>query len=309
MRAYQLESFEGSGRLTDASEPEVGENDVLIRVRAASLNPHDEHVVSGAARAYVEYRFPMTIGTDFAGEVVEIGRSVSRFSPGQRVFGFHAGTFAERVSVPEDGAIAATGDGVDDVEAAALGLAGATALTCLDAIAVGEGDWVLVQGATGGVGSYLVQLARAAGTRVVATARSPQKAEYVRSLGAEHVVDPGNGSLASHVRDVAPGGVQGVIDLVNFDPEAFAALADAVLADGGRAVSTLNAADTSSGGAGTTTNVFAPPSGELVRRLRDKVDDGTLRVPVAEVLDLDNIEQAFAAIDAGPSGKVVLRIA
>jgi len=155
---------------------------VLVRVRAASLNPHDEYVGSGAARAYLEYVFPVTIGTDFADEVVAVGRSVARFAPGQRVFGVQPGTFAELVVVPEGAGIAPAPAGLDDASVAGLGLAGVTALACLVATDVHAGDRVLVNGATGGVGSYLAQLARADGWRMIATARSPEKGEYSARL-------------------------------------------------------------------------------------------------------------------------------
>lgn len=191
MRAYVLESFDSPPKIIDLPEPAVGDDEVLVRVRASSVNPHDAQVVSGGAKRYMEYRFPVTIGSDLAGVVEKVGPNVSEFEPGDRVFGVlrelvaHRGTFAEYVAVPEGhGFIVHQPSGLDEVEAGSLGLAALTALWCLDAVGVSDGDAVLINGATGGVGSCAVQITAAAGARVIATARPGEEERYVRELGA-----------------------------------------------------------------------------------------------------------------------------
>jgi NADPH:quinone reductase-like Zn-dependent oxidoreductase len=308
MRAYLLEDFDTDPLLADAPRPAVGEGDVLVRVHAASLNPHDDHVATGAARAYVEYSFPMPLGTDFAGEVLEVGSAVSRFAPRDRVFGMHSGSFAELIAVPEQGVIAHTPEALDDLEASSLGLAGVTALSCLAAVAPSAGEWVFVYGGTGGVGSYLAQIARSDGWRMITTARSSEKAEFIRELGAEDVIDPTAGDLATRVRELAPDGVHVLIDLVDRDPAEFATVANGLLAPGGRAASTLMAADPGRLNGIQAANVFAMGL-QTLPQLLSRAQAGTLRAPVTTVFSLDQIADAFAALKAGAQGKIVVRVA
>jgi NADPH:quinone reductase-like Zn-dependent oxidoreductase len=124
---------------------------------------------------------------------------------------------------------------------------------------------------------------------------------------SREAVESGDGSLVSRVRALAPDGIQAVIDLVDRDPEAFGALVNGVLANGGRAVSTPNATSTAVGGHVEAINVFTPRSAEMLQRPLARVEDCTLRAPVARVLDLESIDEAFAALTAGPSGKIIIR--
>ncbi|MGY4645349.1 NAD(P)-dependent alcohol dehydrogenase [Cellulomonas sp. URHB0016] len=216
-------------RFADVGRPLPGDHDVLVRVRAASLNARDWHVLRGdpyLMRPTFGLRRPTqpVLGTDFAGTVEEVGPQVTRVRPGDEVFGEHPGAFAEYVSAPE-GVVARRPAGTSFEESAALPLAATTALTALhDAAHLQPGQSVLVNGASGGVGTFALQIARSTGAHVTAVC-SARNAELARSLGAEHVVDyrahdftrdgkrydvvydlVSNRSLRDLRRTVAPGG-------------------------------------------------------------------------------------------------------
>ena len=123
MRAYVLESFDSEPRMTDLPEPEVGDDELLVRVHAVSVNPVDLAIGSGGAKDWLEYRFPVTIGRDLAGVVERVGDRVSRFAVGDKVFGYiakdyaHDGSFAEYVSIPEGQFVVHQPDGLGHTEA------------------------------------------------------------------------------------------------------------------------------------------------------------------------------------------------
>jgi NADPH:quinone reductase-like Zn-dependent oxidoreductase len=314
MRAYVLEGFDVPPKMVDVPTPETGASDVLVRVRASSVNPHDAHVVSGMARQYMEYRFPVIVGVDLAGTVEDVGSSVTRFRPGDRVFGvireptLHRGSFAEFVVVPEDQFIISQPSSLGDIDAGSLGLASVTALACLDAVAPSQGMTVLVNGATGGVGSCAVEIAAALGARVVATARPGTEELHVRDLGATDVVDWSAGDVGALARDVHPAGVDCVIDLVNYLPAAFSQLAMTVLRGGGRAVSTLQAAEAMPGSGIDVTNIIASVEPAKLKRMAQLAEAGTLHGHVTQVFAFEEIEAAFAALAGGAVGKIGLRV-
>ncbi|MBI1348885.1 zinc-binding dehydrogenase [bacterium] len=178
------------GELTD---PVVGPSDVLIQVGAVSINPIDTYIRGGGVA--MAATFPYIIGCDVAGTVIEVGSQVKRFHVGDRVWGSNQGlfgrqgTFAERVAVDERW-LYHTPDGESDSQAAAGALVGLTAHLGLYLHAgIKPGEVVLVNGGAGGVGSAVVQLAKAAGAQVIATAGRPETEAVCRSLGADQVVN------------------------------------------------------------------------------------------------------------------------
>ena len=179
--------------LREVGEPEVGDGEVLVRVRAASVNPADWYLMTGMpwlARPQMGLRRPRTgrLGVDLAGEVAAVGRDVSRFRPGDAVFGTGDGTLAERVAVAEAN-LAAKPARLSFEQAAAVPVAALTALQGLrDKGRLRPGQRVLVNGASGGVGTFAVQLAKALGAEVTAVC-STRNVEAARSLGADRVVD------------------------------------------------------------------------------------------------------------------------
>ena len=173
--------------------PKVGDNEVLVRVRAAGLDRGTWHLMTGrpyAVRLGIGLRRPRNPvpGRDVAGTVEAVGASVTRFSVGDAVFGIGSGTWAELASVRED-KLALKPESLSFEQAAVVPISALTALQAVRAAGhVQPGRQVLVTGASGGVGSYAVQLAKASGAEVTGVC-STDKVDYVRSLGADHVID------------------------------------------------------------------------------------------------------------------------
>jgi NADPH:quinone reductase-like Zn-dependent oxidoreductase len=314
MRAYVLADLERPPALTEVAVPDLAADEVLVRVHATSVNPIDTAIAAGEVRDWMDYEFPVTLGRDLAGTVERVGAAVTRYRPGDEVFGYiakavaHDGSFAEYVAVPEDRFIVPRPPGLDAVHGGALGLAAVTALMCLDATGAGAGDTVLVNGATGGVGGYAIQAAKALGAEVMASARRGEEEEHVRGLGADEVVDWSRGNVAVQVRALRPDGVQALIDVVSDTPEGFAALARRALAPCGRAATTRGVADAELLGRIEATNVFSMPDTALMARIAELVEAGRLRAPVAEVHAFERIEDAFAALARGALGKIAVTL-
>ena len=181
-------------QLREIDEPEVGETDVLVRVRAAAANPLDWFAFTGTpyiARPGFGLAKPngKRLGADFAGVVQAVGSSVSRFQPGDEVYGITAGSFAELACVGEGVSLAPMPANLSFEQAAAVPVAALTALQALrDKGSVQPGRQVLVNGAAGGVGTFTVQIAKALGAEVTAVCSS-RNVEMVAALGADEVVD------------------------------------------------------------------------------------------------------------------------
>ncbi len=181
-------------RLEDVETPAVPDDGVLVRVSAASVNPIDWYTVTGTpyvARMVSGLRRPKApaLGVDFAGTVDAVGGGVTKYRPGDRVFGRRSGAFAEYVCVPEDQAIAPMPANLSFEQAAAVPVAAGTALEGLrDKGHLRPGQQVLINGASGGVGTFAVQIAKSLGAQVTGVC-STRNVDLVRSLGADHVVD------------------------------------------------------------------------------------------------------------------------
>ena len=192
MRGFVLTRYRHPMELREVPEPTAGDGEVLIRVRAAGLNPVDYKTRDGAVRLVMRYELPVVMGNELAGVVEGVGAGVTRFAVGDRVFArvdhLKMGAFATYAAVQEDlvGTMPAS---LDFTEAAGLPLAGLTALQGLrDELGVTAGDRVFITGGAGGVGTLAIQLAVWLGATVATTA-SPRGETLARSLGAETVID------------------------------------------------------------------------------------------------------------------------
>jgi NADPH:quinone reductase-like Zn-dependent oxidoreductase len=189
-RAYGLQGL----AIEEVEKPAAGEGEVLLRVRAAALNALDWHFLRGtpaSARIFLGLRRPRTTrpGRDLAGVVESVGANVTRFAPGDRVFGACRGAFAEFACAKEP-ALSLLPANVTFEQGAAAPIAGLTALQGLrDAGRLRPGQRVLVHGAGGGVGSFAVLIARELGAGEVTAVTRPANLETVRALGADHVLD------------------------------------------------------------------------------------------------------------------------
>ena len=295
MRGFALGAFDSPPAVRDdLPEPEPIDGQVLVRVLASSANPVDAAIAAGMLRDRFEHKFPVVIGRDFAG-VVE--RSGGGFAPGDEVMGFlphadpavHAGAWAELTAAGQF--IAAKPAGIGFGEAGAASLAGITALVAVDAIEVAEGHTVLVIGATGGVGSFAVQLAARAGAHVIAPA-FPEDEEYLRGLGVSERIER-EADVVAAVRERHPEGIDGLIDLVTYAPDQFAAHAS-VLKDGGRAATPVGAAGDEPG----RFNVMGVADPGNAGRLASLLAAGDLRVPLQESYELERAGEALEALTA-----------
>src|SRR5881296_2975858 len=185
----------GNVRLDQIEKPVPKDDEVLVRVRAASVNPYDWHFVEGTPyvmRAMgVGLRKPKDIqlGVDFAGTVEAVGKNVTQFKPGDEVFGGRGGAFAEYVCPRATRAVALKPASVSFEDAASVNIAGITALQALrDKGKVQPGQKVLINGASGGVGTFAVQIAKSLGADVTGVC-STRNVDLVKSLGADHVID------------------------------------------------------------------------------------------------------------------------
>jgi NADPH:quinone reductase-like Zn-dependent oxidoreductase len=323
VKAYALAGFDRPPALIEVPSPRPAPDEILIKVEATSVNPVDALVVSGFFRTVQQYRFPAVVGRDVSGVVAEVGAAVTNFAVGDPVFGFIKreyigdGTFAEYVTSPSDYFVATRPDAASPVRAGVLGLSAITAQECLDELAVQKGDTILVNGATGGVGSFAVQLAVDRGLRVIATARGAEGAEFVRGLGADDVVD-WTGDLVGAIRTIAPDGVDALVDLVRRDDSTvigldetpaqrvFAQFARSVVRPGGSLTSLTNSANPEFLGDLTGINVHSSPTPGALRRIADAVERGALRAPVCAVYPFDQMAKAFARQRSGVLGKVAV---
>src|SRR2546429_6962151 len=181
-------------RYEDIPKPTPADNEVLVKVHAASVNPLDWHHMEGTpylVRMDAGFGKPETprLGVDFAGTVEGVGKSVKRFKPGDEVFGGRSGAFAEYVTVREERAVALKPSNVSFEQAAAVPIAGITALQALrDKGHIHAGQKVLINGASGGVGTFAVQIAKSFGAEVTGVC-STRNVAMVQSIGADHVID------------------------------------------------------------------------------------------------------------------------
>jgi NADPH:quinone reductase-like Zn-dependent oxidoreductase len=295
MKALALESFDVPPAAIDVPEPAAGPGEVLVRVHASSVNAFDVGVAVGAMKEYMPYAFPAVIGSDLAGTVEAIGEGVDGFSPGDRVFGMmgskgaiHDGSFAELAN-PQAASIAIMPTALSDADAGTLAVAGTTAMSAVEAVDPGQGARVLILGATGGVGTFAIQLAALRGAHVIASVR-PGDEDFVTGLGAAETVDY-TGDVIAAIRDRHRDGIDAVIDAVNRDHDAFAALAG-VVAEGGRATSVVGGAGESSDiGGVSVSNAGGNPA--HLTALADLVVQGKLRVAIRRTYALADAERAL----------------
>jgi NADPH:quinone reductase-like Zn-dependent oxidoreductase len=313
MKAFALTSTDQPASLVHLPDPVVADGGVVVRMRAASVNGFDVYQASGFLASMMPHDLPTIVGRDVAGVVEAVGAGRTDVAVGDEVLGFlpttpplKRGSFAEIVEGGPDMVLTTKPAGLSFELAAAIPLAGTTAHDAIHAVDIAEGDTVVVAGATGGVGSFAVQLAAHHGAVVVATARPGDEEAYVRSLGAHETVDYGTGDAVAALRSRFPDGIDVLIDLVSRD-EAFAAIATLVKS-GGRIASTLGAADVDALAARgiRATNVMGAPTTEKLADLAEHVDEGTLRVEVQESFPLPESAAAIAAFGAGKRGKIVI---
>jgi NADPH:quinone reductase-like Zn-dependent oxidoreductase len=311
MRAFALDAFGEPGSIHDLPEPAPTEGQVRVRVAAASLNPFDNAVLNGYLKDKMEHRFPLVPAGDLAGTVDALGPNVKGFEVGDPVFGvtgkmvFGEGTLAEKTTASA-GTIAKRPDEISDVEAAAMPLAGVSALMSVDAAAPKQKDVVVVVGASGGIGSYAVQLAAVRGAHVIGVT-STANIDYVKSLGADEVLDRTAGDVAAALKAKHRDGVAAIID-TGSDAPSLARLSEAVR-KGGTVTSMKGAAavdDLAKRGV-KGVNIQTQVTSERLETLAKLASDGKLKAPRIRTFPLDQAGEAFKLLGQS-GGKLVVKI-
>ena len=290
----------------DVPRPTAGGGKVLVEVHAASLNPADSSIRLGYMHQMAPLHFPATLGIDIAGVVLE-AESGSGFKAGDRVFGSASalaggsGAFAEYASVPA-GLLAKAPSKLSFAEAAALPLAGVSALQALDTLKLSKGSTLFVQGGSGGIGTFAIQMAKHLGLRVIASCRGAA-ADYVKSLGADQVIDFEKASLPGSLHDC---------DAV-FDTAGGAAYKSAftVLKKGGTILTIAAQADAELAAKHgvKALGMFTDVKTQGLDRVAQLVSDGTVKVHIDRTFPLEKVQEAFRAREAGHvKGKIILQI-
>lgn len=306
MKAIALEKYGTADdlNLVELPEPKVAPGEVLVRVKAAGVNPVDWKLGAGGLDPFMEAGFPMIPGWDVAGVVERTGFDAGEFTTGDEVYGYvrkdwaQNGTYAELVSAPVR-TLAKKPSSLSWTEAAGVPLAGLTACQALKRVAAGAGDTVLIHAAAGGVGSFGVQIAVALGARVIGTA-SERNHGFLRSLGAEPVTY-GDG-LADRVRQLAPQGVDAALDFVG----AGAVDVSLSLVERADRVASVAEGEVSEKGGHY---VWVRPDASDLASLAQLADAGKLTVHVDQALPLAEAAQAWRLSQAGRTrGKIVLTV-
>src|SRR5215216_1681031 len=273
MKAIRVNEWGKPVEFEDIPQPVPADDEVLVRVRAASINPFDTAVAAG----YVAFMAsaPLTLGTDFAGEVVEVGKNVTTLKPGDEVFGavvLRSGTFAE-YTTPKASEVALKPKSLDFVQAASIPLAATAAWQTLSDVAkLQSGERLLIQGVAGSVGTYALQFAKGEGAYVYGT-DIPERANLVNSLGLDRYINHKQEKVTDIVKDANV-----VLDLVGGEhvQESYN-----VLTRGGRYVSTVatQMPQEEPERLGITSQGFgAQPNGPLLEKFAEMVDSGKLKV-------------------------------
>lgn len=331
MQGYVLTRYGGprAMQLRGVPEPTAGAGEVLIRVRAAGLNPVDYTVRKGVARFVWRLDLPLVAGSELSGVVEAVGAGATRFGIGDRVYTrvdkLKLGAYAQ-YAVVDESFVARMPRSLDFEDAAGLPLAGLTALQGLRELAITPGDSVFISGGAGGVGTLAIQLAVQMGAKVATTA-SPRGEELVRSLGAETVIDYRKQKfkdvLADYDRafdltgghdltdsfDILKRGAKAV-SVASIDPTA----ARADLGTGRLLTALAWAANTKIRRKARRRGVsyrslFMHPSGDDLEVLTQLVDSGQLKPVTDRVFPFEQIADAFAYLEQGHAkGKVVVQL-
>jgi NADPH:quinone reductase-like Zn-dependent oxidoreductase len=289
-------------RIAEVDRPVPEPGQVLVRVKAAAINPGEAKIRSGALAERWPSTFPSGEGSDLAGVVDELGQGVTGFAVGDEVFGFtdNRASHAELVLV-EAANLVRKPAGVSWEVAGSLYVAGATAYAMVRAVSAGQGDVVVVSGAAGGVGSIAVQLARNVGATVIGLA-SEANHPWLTSHGVT-AVRYGEGA-ADRIRAAAGGRVDAFLDTFG-SPYVELALELGVRPERIDTIADFEAA--AKYGVKTDGNA-AGGNAQVLGELADLVDRGRLEIPIAKVFSLDKIQDAFRELERGHTrGKIVLR--
>ena len=332
MKAFIIDRYgkTEAGRIAEMPEPEVRDDDVLIQIHAASINPLDSKIKNGEFKLILPYRFPLILGNDVAGTVMRVGARVRNFKPGDAVYARpddeRIGTFAEFIAVKES-SLALKPTNLSMVEAASLPLVSLTAWqTLVETAKLEKGQKVLIHAGSGGVGAIAIQLAKHLGA-FVATTTSTANIAWMKSLGADVVIDYkqqdfatvlrgydvvlnslGSDELNQSLQVLKPGGH--LISISGPPTPAFAIARGLawplqqvlrLLSFGIRKKAKKNGAE--------YTFVFMRADGAQLREITSLIESGAIRPAVDKIFPFQDTHKALAYVDSGRAkGKVVVQM-
>ncbi|MCC5933814.1 MAG: NADP-dependent oxidoreductase [Balneolales bacterium] len=314
MKAAYYEAFgspeEKPVKVGELPKPSAGEGEVLIRVKGAGVNPVDAYTVRGMLKDAFPCKFPLIPGWDVAGVVEETGHAARRFKKGDAVFAYarrpeiQHGTFAEYISLSE-AYVAAAPASVSIEEAAGIPLVGLTAWQSLfDAGKLEAGQTVLIIGASGGVGSVAIQLAKNAGAKVIAVASSANHA-FMQELGADACIDYHTADIAVDIEKAAGGPLDLIYDCSRGD---VLTKTHQLLKQGGYLVSITNSKPERRDDV-KFQYVFVEPNAPQLEELARLTDAGKLKIHVSKTYPLNEAADALQQIETlHTKGKIVIRM-
>ncbi len=308
MKAIQIHEFGGPEvlKFEDAPKPKPQPDEVLIKVFATSVNPVDWKIRKGRAKGKFPVKFPLIPGWDVSGEIEEVGSNIVNFRKGDEVYSrpdpAKNGTYAEYVVVKAN-LVNEKPKSIDHERAAAVPLAGLTAWQALfDHGDLQKGEKVLIQGASGGVGTFAVQFAKWKGAYVIGTA-SEKNIDFVKQLGADEVIDYKNEKFENKVKDVDL-----VLDLVGGNVQERSLK---VIKKGGRLVTTVQPQNQEEA---KEKNIriegFLTQSvPEELEQIKQLIDSGKVKPVVSKIMPLKDAAKAQELSEEGhPRGKIVLQV-
>jgi NADPH:quinone reductase and related Zn-dependent oxidoreductases len=314
MRAIQYDDFGPSSvlKLVELKTPKPGEGEVLVKVKAAGVNPVDVKIREGLLVSRVPCIFPIIPGWDFSGEIVDHGFAAHRFDIGEKVIGYcrrptiQHGTYADYITLPE-AYITKAPKNIPLRNAAALPLAGLTAYQSLFTHGrLKKNETVVIWGASGGVGSFAVQLAAKKEAKVIAIA-SKKNTEYTKKLGASYAIDYTSQNVEEEIRKLSPEGVDLVFDTIG--GETFKRCFN-IVKRSGRIVSILENIKEASQLPKPEIEYhycFVEPNSSNLNVLREMVDNGDLKIHVEMEYPLEEAAKAQEMVEKGHTkGKIII---
>ena len=304
-KAVRYDEFGGIDvlRVDEVARPVPGDGQVLVRVKAAGINPSEAAIRTGAVARLFPSTFPSGQGSDLAGVIEEVGAGVGGFSPGDEVIGFtnNRASQAELVLV-EAGDLTRKPEKVSWEAAGGLYVAGVTAWGAVHAVQLKEGETVVISAAAGGVGSIAVQLARRTRATAIGLA-SESNHQWLKSHGVIPVAY-GDG-VADRIRAAAPTGVDAFIDTYG---GGYVDLAIALGVEANRIDTIADYAAAAKYGVKTAGGAEAGPGGAVLAELAGLIAAGHLEVPIANVYPLAQVREAYTELERRHThGKIVLR--
>lgn len=326
MKALQIVKYgvvKDSLSINEIAKPSVKPNDILIEVKAVSLNPIDYKLMEGHLKDMVPLNLPCTIGYDLSGVVLEKGTNVSNFQVGDKVYSRvpqeQMGTLTEYVAVNND-VVAKKPTNVSFEEAAGLPLIGLTAIQALERVGLKKNDCVLIHAGSGGVGSFAIQYAKAKGAYVYTTT-STKNVAMVKTFGADRVIDYKTEDYKTIAKDLDI-----VFDTLgyNYTLEAFE-----IIKDGGKVTSIVGPLDEETAKYMGMTDYKLPeqlskriseksanykltwmqPNGEQLRAIATMVEQGAIKPVIDKVFSFENSIEAYTYLATGRAkGKVIVTI-